>query len=473
VAITLWSVLFLVVHALGMLGAFDVIMKGRTAQGTTAWALALLFIPYFAIPLYLVFGERRFQGYVRARRSGVRQIDQAAADLYEALKPHAHPPVGEFEALRPLMRLARMPFTQGNSLELLVDGEATFRSIFEAIAQAKSYVLVQYYIIREDTVGNKLAELLLAARARGVRVMVMYDEIGSYSLSTEYIDRLTAAGCQCIGFRTKPRRQKPFRLNFRNHRKIVVVDGEVGFVGGVNIGEEYLGRHPTFGRWRDTHVQIRGPAVQCLQLSFLEDWYWANRRIPELDWKPKDAVPQGAGVLVVPSGPADTLDTCSLLYTHFANCARKRLWFATPYFVPDEQVLGAMQLAALRGVDVRLIVPAKNDSRSAHYSMLSYLEDLFNAGIKVYSYTPGFVHQKVALSDSASIVSTANLDNRSFRINFEITALVVDDDFSRHMEQMLRQDMDRSTELNGDWFKSLSLKERVLSRLSRLFAPIQ
>lgn len=471
--LTVWSGLYLVVQALGVLGAFDVIMKGRTAQGTAAWALALLFMPVLAIPLYLILGERRFEGYVRARRNGVRQIDQAAATLFEALKPLTLVPTGPFEALKPLTRLARMPFTTGNALELLVDGTATYRAIFDAIAGAKTYILVQYYIIREDEVGNRLSELLLQARARGVRVMIIYDEIGSYTLSTTFVDRLREAGCQCIGFRTKPRKQKPFRLNFRNHRKIVVVDGEIGFTGGVNIGAEYVEKCGRYGVWRDTHLAVRGPAVQCLQLSFLEDWYWANRRIPELSWEPRRAAAEGAGVLIVPSGPADTLETCSLLYTHVCNCASKRLWLATPYFIPDEAVLGAMQLAALRGVDVRLIVPARNDSRSAHYSMISYLQELFTAGIKVYQYRPGFAHQKVALSDSAAIVGTANLDNRSFRINFEITALTVDDEFSSKMEAMLLHDISRSAELTPEWLKTLSLKDRVMSRICRLFAPIQ
>jgi cardiolipin synthase A/B len=466
-------IFFLLTHAAGVWGAIDVIMKGRTAQGTTAWALALLFVPWATLPFYLVFGERRFEGYIRARRDGVRQIDQAAASLVEELRPFARSLGGEHSDLTPLARLARLPFTGGNNVELLIDGERTFDAIFKAIEGASLYVLVQFYIIHDDQVGRRLAELLIAARARGVRVMVLYDEIGSYWLPRAYLDALTAAGCECSGFRTKPRKQKPFRINFRNHRKIVVVDGQTAFVGGLNIGREYLGLDPAFGPWRDTHLSISGPSVQCLQLSFLEDWYWANRRIPELRWTPIATTDAGSGVLIMPSGPADKVDTCSLMHIHIVNCARRRLWLATPYFVPDEELLSAIQLAALRGVDVRLIVPANNDGVMVHYSILSYFDDLFRVGVKVYQYSQGFMHQKVTLSDDLTVVGTANLDNRSFRINFEVSAIIDCEQLAKHTEAMLLADMQRSRLLSPEWSSHQSARTRFLSRFCRLFAPIQ
>lgn len=457
----------------GLIGAVDVVLRGRTPIGTTAWAIALLVMPPLAVPFYLVFGNRRFEGYVRARRDGVRQIDEAAAALAQELEAHRRPPVGPDADFGAVARLARMPFVGGNRTRLLIDGKETYAAIFRAIDEAKQYVLVQYYIVRADAVGNELAARLIAARRRGVRVMFLYDEIGCYNLPTAYVEGLRREGCQCSGFRTKQRRQGHLRLNFRNHRKIVVVDGCRAYTGGVNVGEEYLGHDKKLSPWRDTHIEIEGPATLCLQLSFLEDWYWAQRRLPELRWNAH--VPEGGetGVLIVPGGPADSVESCELLFTHVANSARRRLWFATPYFVPDEPMINAMQLAALRGVDVRLIVPEKNDNAMVHWSMLSNLEDLFKVGIKVYRFTPGFMHQKVTLADNVTIVSTANLDNRSFRINFEVSAVVADAAMAAQAEEMLMADMAHSTQVGREWLNALPRNQYFLSRLCRLFSPIQ
>lgn len=471
----LGTTLAILIQALGIWGAIDVVMKGRTAQGAVAWAISLLFLPIIALPLYLMFGDRRFQGYVRARRDGVRQIDHAAAELFEALKPFKLPPDEQHSTFTALGRLARLPFTIGNAADLLIDGAQTFPAMLAAIDSATDYVLVQFYIIREDEVGTQLESALLRARARNVRVHLLYDEIGSYGLPRAYLDRLTAAGCQCSGFRTKPRKQKPFRINFRNHRKIVVVDGRIAFTGGLNVGREYLGRDEQFGPWRDTHVRLRGPAALCLQLAFLEDWYWANRNTPKLNWTPEPASvpPTDTSVLIVPSGPADLIETGTLMHTMIINTARRRLWLATPYFVPDEQIVGALHLAALRGVDVRLIIPERNDSAMIHYSMLSYYEDLLPVGIRVFRYQKGFMHQKVMLCDDLSVIGTANLDNRSLRINFEVSAIIAEPTFASGVETMLTRDLEFCTELPRDAATRLSLWTRFLARVSRLFAPIQ
>jgi cardiolipin synthase len=471
--ITLTTALIILAHVAGLVAAGDIVMKGRTAQGTTAWAIALLTLPWVAIPLYFVFGERRFAGYVRARREGVRRLDESAKELFERLKPYTLPLRTEHAAFAAVGRLARLPFTSGNKVELLVNGEATFRAIFAAIDAARDYVLVQFYIIRDDALGRRLRDRLLAARARGVRVFLLYDEIGSYSLPRAFLDCLRDGGCSVSGFRTKRRRQRRFRINFRNHRKIVVCDGRVAFVGGHNVGDEYLGKHPTLGRWRDTHSAIRGPAVQCVQLAFLEDWYWANRSVPDLEWTPLAETDADARVLIVPSGPADPLETASLLYTHVVNSASRRLWLATPYFVPDEQVVSALQLAALRGVDTRVIVPAVSDSRMIRWSTLAFEEDVLPAGVKMFRWQPGFMHHKVALSDDVAVVSTANLDNRSFRINFEISVVVADAPFAAQVEKMLLADLEESAAVPAGDFAKRPFRERFLARLARLLAPIQ
>jgi cardiolipin synthase len=453
--------------------AIDAIMRGRTAQGTAAWSVALLLLPILALPLYLVFGERKFAGYMRARRRGTSAIDHIAKELHERLRPCCTPPADDHAEYKALERLARFPFTTGNKAELLIDGQATFDAILAAIAGANRYILIQFYIFRDDGLGRRLQAALLDAAKRGVRVYFLYDEIGSYWLPRHYLDALIGAGCKCGGFRTKPRRQKPFRINFRNHRKIVVVDGQLAFVGGHNVGDEYLGLDPKLGPWRDTHVALRGPSVHCIQLTFVEDWYWANRSALDVDWTPVVHPESHGRVLVVPSGPADDLETYALLVTHTANCARKRLWVASAYFVPDEQTLGALQLAALRGVDVRIIIPDRSDGLLTWLSAFSYYNDIMPVGIKLYRYLPGFMHQKVILCDDAACVGTSNLDNRSLRINFEITVVLADKAFGEHARLMLETDMARSRLVERGEFERKPFWFRLACRVARLLSPIQ
>lgn len=466
----LWAA-YLLVEATGLYFAVDVVMRGRTAQGAIAWALALIFLPLLAVPLYLVFGERKFDGYVHARRRGNRGLDKVAAELDQELKEFAR---AAGPGMGPLVRLARTPVTGGNAADLLIDGEATFAAIFAAVARAERYVLVQFYIFRDDGLGRRLRDALVEASRRGVKVFLLYDEIGSYGLPGSYLQSLREGGVRCSGFRTKPRKQRRFRLNFRNHRKIVVVDGREAFVGGHNVGDEYLGLSPKFGPWRDTHMAVRGPAALCAQLAFVEDWYWANRAVPDIGWAP---VAAGGGedtrVLVVPSGPADTLETCALLYTHVANAAKKRLWIATPYFVPDELTLGALQLASLRGVDVRVIIPEATDSRLVWFSAFSYYNEVLPAGIRLFRYRAGFMHQKVVLSDDIACIGTANFDNRSFRINFEVSAVIEDAAVAARVGEMLEADLARCREVRPGDFERKGFWFRLASRVSRLLAPIQ
>lgn len=446
-------------------------MHGRTAQGVTAWALALIFMPLLALPFYMIFGERRFLGYVRARRKGLRTLDRSMAECVAALEPFVA--VTSRPELRSLVRLGRLPITVGNHVRLLIDGDAMYEELFRQIDLAERYVLLEFYIYRDDTTGQELQKRLLAARQRGVEVYFMYDEVGCITLSSAYIERLSNAGCRCTGFRTQSRRKRRFlRLNFRNHRKIAIVDGRLGLVGGINVGDEYRGRDEEIGPWRDSHVAIEGPSVQCLQMVFLEDWYWAQRSIPEvLEWNPTPAS-DGPAVLIYPSGPADQLETGALLFGQLIGGAQKRLWIATPYFAPDEFVLNSLQLAALRGVDVRVLSPIKGDSILTKLAGRSFFPDMLNAGIGVWLYKPGFLHQKIILADDTVAIGTANLDNRSMRINFEVTAVVPDAEFAGAVERMLTRDFTRSIEVTKEQVAKSSYFERFRCRLARAISPI-
>ncbi len=458
---------------LGILAAMHAIMNARTSQGAAAWAIALVTLPFVTLFVYAIFGRNKFHGYVRMRSQRKAAIHHFSEDirLEARAKNMVRTPVSTGE--RALVELAGVPILGFNQSELLIDGEITFDRMFAAIAAARSYVLVQFYIIKDDVLGRRLQQSLIARARAGVRVYFLYDEIGSYKLPGDYLRAMQRAGVHVSAFHSTRGRTNHFQLNFRNHRKIVVIDGETALVGGHNVGDEYVSRHPKFSPWRDTHVKIQGPVVEEIQFCFVEDWHWATGQTPALDWELKPS-PQGKEeALVIASGPADALETCGLMFAQVINMARERIWIASPYFVPDFQILGALKLAVLRGVDVRVLLPEKPDHRTVHLATMSYYPNTLPAGIRLYRYTAGFLHQKVFLIDRhCAAVGTANLDNRSFRLNFELTFLNFDAAFVQSVEAMLIDDFDRSRAVALAEYSARSFGFRLLSRSARLLAPI-
>ena len=310
---------------------------------------------------------------------------------------------------------------------------------------------------------------LVERASAGVEVLFLYDRIGS-KLPPSYLKTLRSAGVQVYDFYAKKGLRNPFRVNFRNHRKIVVVDGEVAWIGGHNVSNDYLGKGK-LGHWRDTHVKIEGAAVLAAQLSFAEDWYWVTKQIKEFSWIPK-VIENGVGVLVVPTGPADKSSGAQLTLLHAINSATDRLWLASPYFIPDEAINTALQVASLRGVDVRVLIPDNPDHFLVYHATFAYFSDVIESGVQFYRYTNGFLHQKVILIDSdLASVGTLNLDNRSLHLNFEITAFIKDAAFAQEIESMLLTDFESSRVMTHRDLK-LSTFEIVKSRFSYLFSPI-
>jgi len=469
-----WVPLFALMGIVGVLLAIESIFKSRTSQGAIAWALGLVFLSPVVVPIYLLFGQRKFYGYVEARRKGDLEIQKIAAKLMVEMGALFSPEEGGSQGANLLEKLALMPFTKGNKIGLLVNGEQTFASIFDEIDKATHYILLQFYIVRDDQLGRALQAKLIEKSRQGVKVYFLYDAIGSFSLSRRYLKECRQAGINIEPFRTwRWGKRRRFQINFRNHRKIVVIDGCTAFVGGANIGDEYLNRDRRLNPWRDTHVRMEGPSVQGCQLSFLEDWYWVTSEVPDMDWHP-DGVSNDQRVLILPTGPADRVETCQLMFLHAINSATERLWIVGPYFVPDESILKALKLAALRGVDVRLMLPSKTDNRMVQLSSYAALLELQNTGIRAFQYQQGFLHQKVVLVDSdRAYVGTANFDNRSFHLNFEVTVMVRGQQFASEVESMLNDDFSRCHPLMGEQLAQRSVVFRSLVKLSHLFSPIQ
>lgn len=458
-------------YLLGIVHIVHALMTVRTAQGTIAWMVSLIAAPWVAVPLYWIAGRSRFSGYVRARRGEDAELRKLAEDMHRRLR---HYEIKREDAFgRAAQFLGGLPYTRGNELMLLIDGEETFEALFTAIRSAERYLLVNFFIVKNDRVGKRFKEALVARARAGVKIYFLFDEIGSHKLSRSYLKEMEDAGISCRAFGSNRFWWSRFQINFRNHRKILVVDGKDAFIGGINVGDEYLGRDQRYGAWRDTHLRLRGPSVQAIQLVFIEDWNWAADEIPDLDWSGQaETADQIAAI--IPTGPADPADSWQLVVAEAANTARERLWIATPYFVPDGGVLTALQAAAIRGADVRILIPEKADHLLVWLSAFTYFEQTIPFGVKIYRYNRGFLHQKVMLvDDQLACVGTANLDNRSFRLNFEISGLSPDPAFVEEVAHMLEIDFQHSDPVKVTDFTERHFGFRLACRAARLMAPVQ
>jgi cardiolipin synthase len=452
----------LLLHLLGIFAAMHAVMHTRTPQGAIGWALGLLLLPYVTLLPYLYLGSIRFRGYLTRHQTRLPSSSQANVDENASAAGCAR-----FAAVSALQG---RPFRGRHRLRLLIDGEAAFDAMLAAMAAAEHCLLVQFFIFHDDNLGRRVQQLLLQRAAAGVRVCVLFDGVGSHDLPGHYVDTLRAGGVAIHPFATRRWRNR-FQLNFRNHRKIVVVDGACAYVGGLNVGDEYLGLKPPLAPWRDTQLELRGPVVTDLQQLFAEDWQWITGAPPPL--LPSPPCDGDADALIVASGPADAQETCSLFFTAAINAARERVWLSTPYFVPDHAVLAALRLAVLRGVDVRVLIPARPDHHTVFLATTLHAHHALRAGIRMFRYQPGFLHQKALLIDNDSAaIGSMNLDSRSFRLNFEVSALVVDPTFAGEVATMLTADFSRAHAIDEREYLDAPYLRRVAMHVARLFDPL-
>ena len=449
-------------HLLGALSALHAIRHARTPQGAIGWMLGLLLLPYVTLLPYLYLGSSRFFGYHAGHGAPTSQPVTANTEAATV-----EPACARFAAISALQR---RPFRSGHRLRLLIDGEGTFAAMLAAMATAEHCLLVQFFVIHDDALGRRLQQVLLQRAAAGVQVCVLFDGVGSHALPRRYVQALREGGVAIHRFATHRLRNR-FQLNFRNHRKIVVVDGARGFVGGLNAGDEYLGRKPPLAPWRDTQLEFAGPAVADLQQLFAEDWQWITGAPPPL--LPAPPADGDASVLVVAGGPADPQETGSLFFAAAINAARQRVWLSTPYYVPDNAVRAALQLAVLRGVDVRVLIPSRPDHRTVFLASTLHAYHAVRAGIRVFRYQPGFLHQKALLIDrDTAAIGSLNLDSRSFRLNFEVAALAVDHAFAAEVAAMLSADFGRAQAIDEREYRDAPYLRRVATHVARLFDPL-
>jgi cardiolipin synthase A/B len=472
------SLIVLAAYLAGIASAPSALLTARTPQAAVGWVVALLTIPWLAVPLYWTMGSSRFGAYIRIRQRADAAVEGLhEPELTELTARWGDRVEGAPPGFRALGSHTRLPALRGNTTRLLVDGEATFRDLFAAIEEARSSVLLQFYTLAEDGIGGALGRLIEDRARAGVEVCVLFDRIGSHRLKGRYLRRLRTAGVRIRPFRTSsPSHRAPFQFNLRNHRKAAIVDGRSAWLGGANVADAYLGLDPTVGRWRDTQLRIDGPAAAAVQLSFCRDWYWATGEHPEgLPWMADSGsdTERGGTVLVLPSGPSDESGRADLLVQQLIHAAEERIWITTPYFVPDEAVLGALRLAAFRGVDVRLLVPERSDSGLVDRAAVPHLEELAAAGVRVYRYQRGFLHAKTIVVDAAvAAVGSLNFDYRSLFLNYEITALLLDADAVRQVAESFLEDLAQSREMTARDFAERSIADRLASRGALLLAPL-
>jgi cardiolipin synthase len=458
------------IYLLAFICAVREILNSRTSQGSIAWLLSLALLPFPTVFLYMIFGWKFFDDYATDRiKNGRADRPLRARDL--ALIDRETTDKWPVQA-----QVSELPFLHGNHVDLLIDGKATFDSIFEGIDAAEEYLFVQFYIVRDDDLGQQLAERLIAKARAGVQVRLLYDDVGSTGMPKRFRTQLRDAGVKVAGFNQRHKFLRvygPTRINYRNHRKIVVADGKHAWVGGHNVGDEYLGKDPKYGHWRDTHVRVSGPAALGCALLFREDWEWATgERLSSNPPKELES-PGDQSVLVMGSGPADKLEECAIAYVDMIGRARERLWIVSPYFVPDTDIRTVLFAARLRGVDVRIMLPDNPDHALVWLASMAHADAMVEHGISVYRYTDGFLHQKVVLmDDEIATVGSVNFDNRSFAINFEITLWFTDRKTIDAVEAMLLTDFKSCREVSSSELKTRPFHLYFLTQAARLLSPL-
>jgi cardiolipin synthase A/B len=457
--------------------AFVISLENRKPAHTITWLIVLGSFPLLGFLFYLMFGRNYWQ---QRRFKKKAEFDEEMFLQFQVQRQMNMEQMPIAEHQRPLLQLAHQigqnPVSLATETRVLTNGQETFSTIFEELEKAAHHVHLEYYIVRHDEVGQRLKATLINKAKQGVRIRFLYDAVGSWKLSKAYIQELRDAGVEMIPFSPV---HLPFlnnKINFRNHRKIIVIDGTIGFVGGLNIGDEYLGKDKYFGFWRDTHLWIRGEAVRTLQLIFLQDWYYMTG---EKLFTPEYLSPQlvhyegQGGVQLIAGGPDQKWEVIKHLYFAMITSAQRSIWIASPYFIPDEDILTALKVAALSGIDVRILAPKRPDKKIVFYASRSYFPELLEAGVKIYEYEKGFLHSKVMIVDGElASIGTANMDMRSFHLNFEVNAFLYHTDSTNKLVADFMEDLSDSNEIDYEAFQRRPLSIRVVESISRLLSPL-
>lgn len=449
-----------------------IFMESSNPSKTISWILILLSLPLLGFILYILFGR----SFRQARKASKKRKNNSDWLQVESTKQHADARL-DASIQRLLLTTADSPYTSDNKVRILSQGEEKFRELFDAIRDAKHHVHLLYYILKDDRVGTELLELLEVKVKEGVAVRVIYDDVGSWTLSKQTKKRMKKSGVQMWPFFKVPLPVLSRDLNYRNHRKIAVIDGMVGFTGGFNIGDEYRGYTKPLGDWRDLHLKITGTAVHTLQSIFLDDWNFVSGEMLDSKAFFPEISPELSGdvrVQIAASGPDNEWKSMHSAFLKFISTAQNRLWIISPYLVPSESLINTLIVSAMSGVDVRIVMPAKMDHFFVYWAGQANVRRLLEGGVRIFSYTKGFVHSKMMTADgNLSTVGTVNLDNRSMEINFEVSAFMYDEEVAAELERIFLEDQSHSIEYALHEFQKRPWWRRIFEAMGRIVSPIQ
>lgn len=486
--------ILLIFYILSIAISIKLILENRDPSKTLVWILIFMLFPGIGLVIYAVLGRN-------IRKIKINKTHKLASDMrrekllynfdemqelakYESkMIEHGKLPDDnkkdsrELRVINLLLNTDIFPFTINNKVDVYIDGNEKFNNLIKDIKSAKDHIHLEYFIIKDSEIGRKIKKELIQKAKEGIKIRIIYDDVGCWRF---WFHRKFFNEMKLYGIEIKPYLKGKIaipvggQLNYRNHRKIVVIDGEIGYTGGINIGDEYIGKNKKFGYWRDTHIRVEGTSVYMLQMIFLTDWYYNTKEVllterffPKLDYK------GNCMMQVVASGPDSDWESIHYAYFYAICQAKKSIYIETPYFIPDESLLKALKCAVLSGVELIILFPKIADHKIVNTASYSYFEEILESAGKVYLYNKGFLHSKVMIIDDfMASTGSANMDLRSFNLNFEVNAFIYDENIIKEIKDNFFNDLDNSEELEIDKFRKRNKKQRFKESISRLFSPI-
>lgn len=471
-------ILLIIIQIINILTVlFMIIGEDRSPYSIISWTLILYLAPALGFILFLLIGRR----VANTNMLGIKDVELKVLESHimnerESLRQNTE--LKNNDMIRFISEIGYFPYREGMDINLFSNGEDFFNELIQSIREAKSSINIQFYIFKNDDIGSKILKELEIKAKEGIEVRLLYDSVGSRSLNKKVLTNLINSGGKVGEFFPSWLKFININMNFRNHRKIVVIDNNIGFVGGFNIGDEYLGKDAKFGYWRDTHIKLKGLAVRDLNLRFLADWRYATKEDIGLDTileYPDDISGKENGVQIISSGPnLENTYEIKLAYLKMIQRAKKYVYIQSPYLILDRGLLDSLRISALSGVDVKIMIPGKGDHPFVYWANLFYAGELINSGVKVYHYDKNaFLHAKtVVIDDEICSIGTANMDTRSFELNFEINALLYSEDTSKQQREAFEKDLLISKELTLTEYNTRPLSVKIKESFSRLLSNI-
>lgn len=486
------AIITLLSYLIGIIITMNILLENRDPAKTLSWMMMFLLFPGVGIIIYIFSGRnirkhKLFKAKKKTKNLSEKKLSKHLEYLKNIVKTQQmllerKELLGEDEGaieervINLLLRIGSFPYTTNNNVEIYKNGPEKFSRLIEDMENAKDHIHLEYFIIKDSCIAREIQELLIRKAKEGVDVKILYDDVACwrFKIHRNFLNELKAAGVKCAAFLPTKLPLLGGQLNYRNHRKIAVIDGKIGYTGGLNIGDEYMGLNKKFGYWRDSHIRIYGAGVHMLQMIFLIDWYLTtNEIISDKEYMPDLPHCGEVALQVVGTGPDSQWEDIHYAFFSAISQAKKRVYIETPYFIPDESILKAIKTAALSGVDVRIVFPQKIDHFIVNIASYSYFDEVLDAGARVFLYQKGFIHSKVVIvDDEMASIGSSNMDLRSFMLNFEVNTFIYEKKTIEIIADQFYKDQEDSKELLRENFRTRNVVVRLAESISRLFSPL-